>query len=53
MLPRRQRLALELYSVSVLSGLALNLILQGRNAVMPRGVLDILKRSLIRELQQA
>ena len=49
-LPRRRRLALEIYTVSALSGLALNLALEGRDDVTPHGALAVLEASLVREL---
>jgi AcrR family transcriptional regulator len=52
-LARPQRLALELYTISALSGLAINLILQGRNASVPRGALALLTETLVRELRSA
>jgi len=52
-LARPQRLALELYAISVLSGLAINLILQARNGSVPRGALALLTATLVRELRNA
>ncbi|HVN84242.1 MAG TPA: TetR/AcrR family transcriptional regulator [Candidatus Binatia bacterium] len=51
-LPRAQRLVLERYTISSLSGLAINLVLQGRNRIVPRGELDLLRATLIRALRR-
>ncbi len=48
--PRKRSLLLQHFTVSTLSGLAATLMLQGRNAVLPKGELDVLKLTLAREL---
>ena len=52
-LPRRRRLRLHHYTVSVLTGLASMLQLEGPGAKLARGELDLLKRSLEGELAGA
>lgn len=49
-LPTAQRRVLAQYTVGVLSGLAINLTLQGRHGKVPAGALQILKDTLVREL---
>jgi len=49
-LPAAQRRVLAQYTVGVLSGLAINLTLQGRRGSVPAGALQILKDTLVREL---
>jgi AcrR family transcriptional regulator len=49
-MPRRRSLLLQHFTVSTLSGLAATLMLQGGNASLPKGELDILKTTLHREL---
>ncbi len=52
-LPRRRSVMLQHYTVSVLSGLASTLMLQGGNATLPGKELDLLKDTLERELARA
>lgn len=49
-LPRSRRLLIERYAIAVLSGLAYNVILRGRNSGAPAGELTLLKESILREL---
>jgi AcrR family transcriptional regulator len=49
-MPRRRSLMLQHFTVSTLSGLAATLMLQGGNATLPKGELDVLKTTLRREL---
>ena len=49
-LPRKRSLMLQHFTVSTLSGLAATLMLQGPNAGLPKGELDVLKATLVREL---
>jgi AcrR family transcriptional regulator len=48
--PRRRSLMLQHFTVSTLSGLAATLMLQGGDATLPKGELDVLKATLRREL---
>jgi AcrR family transcriptional regulator len=48
--PRKQSLMLQHFTVSALSGLAATLMLQGGDAELPKGELDVLKSTLVREL---
>jgi len=48
--PRKQSLMLQHFTVSALSGLAATLMLQGGDAELPKGELDVLKATLVREL---
>jgi AcrR family transcriptional regulator len=52
-LPRSRRLLIERYTIAVLSGLAYNVILRGKNPGVPAGELALLKQSILRELGQA
>lgn len=52
-LPRQQSLALQHFTVSALSGLASTSMLQGAHAPTPKRQLDLLKRTLARELRGA
>jgi AcrR family transcriptional regulator len=52
-LPRKRSLMLQHFTISTLSGLAATLMLQGRNAALPKAELEILKRTLARELTAA
>ena len=52
-LPRRRRDVLAQYTVGVLTGLALQRVLQGPNAVEPRPQLALLTATLLRELDAA
>jgi len=49
-IPRRRSLLLQHFTVSALAGLAATLMLQGGNATLPKGELDVLKSTLRREL---
>jgi AcrR family transcriptional regulator len=49
-LPRRRQLVLQHYTVSVLSGLASTLVLEGAQAAVRPGELDLLRDTLVREL---
>lgn len=49
-LPRKRSLLLQHFTVSTLSGLAATLMLQDRDAALPKGELAILKTTLAREL---
>jgi AcrR family transcriptional regulator len=49
-LPRRRSLMLQHYTVSVLSGLASTVMLQGAGAALPRRELALLKETLAREM---
>jgi AcrR family transcriptional regulator len=49
-LPRKRSLMLQHFTVSTLSGLAATLMLQGGDAELPKGELDVLKATLLREL---
>jgi AcrR family transcriptional regulator len=48
--PRKRSLMLQHFTVSALSGLAATLMLQGADAELPKGELDVLKSTLVREL---
>jgi AcrR family transcriptional regulator len=49
--PRRsRRLLIERYAIAVLSGLAYNVILRGKNSGVPVGELTLLKQSILREV---
>ncbi len=48
--PRKRSLMLQHFTVSTLSGLAATLMLQGDDADLPKGELDVLKATLEREL---
>ena len=50
LLPRRQQLALQHYTISALSGLASTLMLEGEDALLRRSELELLKDTLVREL---
>jgi len=52
-LPRARSLVLQHFTVSTLSGLAATLMLQGGDADLPPGELDLLKATLCRELAGA
>lgn len=49
-LARKRSLMLQHFTVSALSGLAATLMLQGDAAELPKGELDVLKATLVREL---
>jgi hypothetical protein len=49
-LPRSRRLLIERYVIAVLSGLAYNVILRGKDSGAPSGELELLKESILREL---
>jgi AcrR family transcriptional regulator len=51
-IPRRRHLVLEHYVISTLSGLASTLLLEGGEAVLRQEELDLLKRTLARELSR-
>ncbi len=51
-LPRRRRFVLQHYTISALSGLASTLMLEGGEARLRKGELDLLKDTLARELTQ-
>ncbi len=48
--PRKRSLMLQHFTVSALSGLAATLMLQSSDAELPKGELDVLKSTLVREL---
>ena len=49
---RRRHLVLEHYVISTLSGLASTLMLESREATLPDEELDLLKDTLVRELNR-
>jgi len=52
-LARRRHFVLQHYTISVLSGLASTLMLEGPEARLPTAELDLLKETLVRELTRA
>jgi len=52
-IPRRRHFVLQRYTISVLSGLASTLMLEGPEARLRPAELDLLKESLVRELTRA
>jgi len=52
-LSRRRHFVLQHYTISVLSGLASTLMLEGPEARLPTAELDLLKETLVRELTRA
>ena len=52
-LPRRRSLVLQHLTISTLSGLAATLMMEGPATELPPGELDLVKRTLLRELESA